>query len=330
MESIYSEIMRELDNGELVSLVSEYKKGIINKRVEKDVNNGLSYYCDNNGTLILSEQFIPKPRLIILGAGHIALSLCEIASKIEFSVVVCDDRLSFANVSRFPDAKNIICDSFENSIQKLNINKYDYVTILTRGHRHDFDCLNNILAGQLPHYIGMIGSKRRVAIIRQMLIEQGFDKDIVDRLSSPIGLNIGALTPEEIAVSIVAQLIQCKRKGDFILNQTEQKHTNSEADIEAISYLANNQIDGFAVLVTVIDAKGSVPRNIGAKMLVIPNENKIIGSIGGGCAEADVLRIARDIDIVGGFKTHLIDMTDTAEQDGMVCGGSMKVLIERI
>lgn len=106
------------------------------------------------------RKFIPCERLIILGAGHIAQPLCKIGTMLDFDVTVADDRSSFANIGRFPDAKNIVCDNFMNAIKGIKIRDTDYVCVVTRGHRWDGDCLREIFKGTQPAYLGMIGSRR--------------------------------------------------------------------------------------------------------------------------------------------------------------------------
>ena len=145
----------------------------------------------------IKEPMLPKERLIILGGGHIALPVCEFSAKCGFEVYVVDDRPAFANDARFPWAAGVICDSFENGIAQLKITPYDFVVVITRGHRHDADCLRAILPGKQPAYLGMIGSKRRVRGLLDMLVEEGFSKENIERICTPIGLNIGAVTPEE-------------------------------------------------------------------------------------------------------------------------------------
>jgi xanthine dehydrogenase accessory factor len=139
-------------------------------------------------------------------------------------------------------------------------------------------------------------------------------------LHSPIGLAIGALTPEEISVSILAEIVRERRLG--VHGSTGECY----ADYELIGLLARDDCEEAAV-VTVLSADGSTPREAGAKMAVF-RDGRTAGSIGGGCAEADVIRDAIDVIDTGGFRLKTIDMTDSAEEDGMVCGGRMEVLIE--
>ena len=267
------------------------------------------------------EPFFPEERLIVLGGGHIALPLVDFASKAGFSVVIADDRPSFANTLRFPSAQSVICESFEKVFNSLHVTANDYVVIITRGHRYDMLCMEKLLQGTEPLYVGMIGSRRRVKALKDTLIEQGYDKDRMNRVHTPIGLPIGAVTPAEIAVSILAELIACKRLG------TEKHGRRSDVDMQVLRTLAEEEAVPKAI-VTVIAAKGSVPRGPGAKMLVYA-DRRIIGSIGGGCSESEVIRRAQQLIGTGRFLLHTVDLTaEIAEEDGMVCGGIMQVLIE--
>ncbi|WFR57942.1 XdhC family protein [Anaerocolumna sp. AGMB13025] len=272
---------------------------------------------------IFMEPFYPRERLIILGGGHIALPLAEFSAKTGYSVTVVDDRPSFANKARFPYAENVICESFGKALEQLKLTAYDYLVVITRGHRHDTECLRYILRQPETIYLGMIGSRRRVGVVLDMLKEEGFDKERINRICTPIGLSIGAVTPEEISISILAQLISRKR-----LDRNETFTVNrSDLDLKVLELLASEE-DIPKSIVTVIDTKGSTPRGVGAKMIVYET-GQIAGSIGGGCSEAQVIHNA--VGIIGSksFLLQTIDMTgETAESEGMVCGGIMEVLIE--
>ena len=115
------------------------------------------------------RNFRPSERLILLGCGHIAQPVCRYAADLGFSVTVADDRPSFANHTRFPEAEQVICDSFTNAIRQIQVNEWDYVAVITRGHRYDADCLREILPGTFPRYLGMIGSRRRVIGLLNLL-----------------------------------------------------------------------------------------------------------------------------------------------------------------
>lgn len=271
----------------------------------------------------LAEPFFPKERMIILGGGHVALPVAEFGARVGFLVTVVDDRLSFANPGRFPMAERVLCDDFMHAIEELEIKESDYVIIVTRGHRHDADCLRAIGAGREPAYLGMIGSRRRVAMVKEQLLAEGYDAGRLERLKSPIGLRIGGVTPEEIAISILAEVISVKR----LSREDKRIHSRSDVDYEVLKCLAEEKGERKAV-VTVISSKGSSPRGAGAKMVVYP-DGRILGSIGGGCSEAAVLGDARRLIGTGRFKVAHIDMTaEAAEDEGMVCGGVMDALIE--
>ncbi|WP_024615323.1 XdhC/CoxI family protein [Clostridium sp. Ade.TY] len=274
--------------------------------------------------LLLIEPFFPKPRLIVFGGGHVAKPLVEFASRIGFAITVIDDRPSFANSVRFPNAENVICESFEKSFNLIEFRKSDFVVIITRGHKHDGLVLRKVLNYDLS-YIGMIGSKRRVKGMMDELIEEGFSKEKLDKVNSPIGLDIGAITPDEIAISIVSELIMFKNKN--ILTVNSKKFSYPDFDKEVFLEICKNENNPKAII-TIISSKGSVPRKAGAKM-IYKFDGSTLGSIGGGCSEASVLSKARNIMLNKGFLIERVDMTgDVAESMGMVCGGIMDVIIE--
>lgn len=338
-KNIYSEIIDHIQNGEKVCLVSTLKgdRGGIGTDlhrelvvdsnpdmvVEHSLDKGVPQYVKQGEDQTIAEPFYPEERLIILGGGHIAIPLVDFAAKTGFQVTVVDDRLSFANTARFPLAKKVICDSFEHALGELKIKESDYVVIITRGHRYDSTCLKSICQGEEPSYVGMIGSKRRTAIVKDTLEQEGCDPDRLARVHTPIGLSIGAVTPEEIAISILAELIAHKRLG----GADTKKRNCSDMDYEVLQVLAE-EVDVPKAIITVVHTKGSVPRGAGAKMIVY-RDGMILGSIGGGCSEATVIQDARGMIGSNTFKIAHIDLTgDAAEEEGMVCGGIMTVLIE--
>lgn len=338
LNNIYKEVLGKVNNGEKACIISSWTKregtlADLHKKIvdgsegDVQVNNtldgGIPSYIEENENRTLIEPFYPEERLIILGGGHIAKPLVEFATKIGFSITVVDDRLSFANKERFPLAKQVICDGFGHAIESLQLKESDYVIIITRGHRYDSDCLKAICQGSEPKYVGMIGSKRRTAIVKENLEAEGCGHERLSRVHTPIGLNIGGITPEEIAISIVAELIFEKRLG-----LGDKKQVNrSDMDFDVLNVLSKEENVPKA-LITVISAKGSVPRGAGAKMIVY-QDGRILGSVGGGCSEAAVIGDARHIIGTGTYKILDIDLTgDAAEEEGMVCGGIMTVLVE--
>jgi xanthine dehydrogenase accessory factor len=273
---------------------------------------------------ILIEPFLPKPRLIIFGGGHVSKPLSEFTSRVGFSVTIVDDRPFFANTVRFPEAERVICESFEKSFDLITIRKSDYVVIVTRGHRYDGMILREVLKQDLS-YVGMIGSSRKVKGIKEELLSEGYSKDRLDSICAPIGIEINSITPDEIAISIVAQLISYKNKVN--ITKSGEKFNFPEFDIEVTEKISEESSMPKALL-TILSSKGSVPRKAGAKMVAY-YDGRTVGSIGGGCSEAGVITKARDIMQDKGFLIVHVDLTgDVAEDEGMACGGTMEVLVE--
>lgn len=171
----------------------------------------LGMICGGDVELFLEPVF-PDSRLYIFGGGHIALTLVKMAPLVGFRVVVIDDRPDFASKHRFPDAEEVLVSDFAEAFNKLRIRRSDYIVIVTHGHKGDETVLANSLATQAK-YIGMIGSQAKNQAVFSHLKERGFTQEALDRVHAPIGLKIGAETPEEIAVSILAELIQVRRKS---------------------------------------------------------------------------------------------------------------------
>ncbi len=156
------------------------------------------------------EPTILPGTVYLFGAGHVSRPVAELASIVDFQTVVVDDRAEFANTERFPRADRVIVvPSYHQSLEGLEIDRESYVVILTRGHLHDKTVLEQALKSNAG-YIGMIGSRRKRDLIYQELLTKGFSQSDLERVHAPIGLAIGAETPEEIGVSIVAELIQVR------------------------------------------------------------------------------------------------------------------------
>lgn len=287
----------------------------------------LSFTPTDHGPLLL-EPYFPEPRLVILGGGHISQPLATFSAQVGFAVTVVDDRPSFANQARFPEARQVRCKGFPGCLRGLRLDLSTFLVIVTRGHRHDLDCLR----AALPYptaYLGMIGSKRRVSATKELLLAEGFSQQQLSRVHAPIGLSIGAVTPVEIAVSILAELIMVKNQGRPADGVTKFHAAWPDADLAVLAQLAA-AVDEPLALVTIVSTKGSVPRGVGAQMLVWP-DGRTLGSIGGGCAEAEVATLARELSTSGGSVLHRLDMTGSlAEAEGMVCGGIMDVLVQSI
>ncbi len=178
------------------------------------------------GTLeIFIEPVLPAPLLYLFGAGHVALELFKTARNAGFDVIVADDREAYANAERFPGAREILAKDFELTLAALNPGESSYIVIATRGHRDDMRILRWAVQTH-ARYIGMVGSRRKAITVVRELTAEGLKPELFERLHSPVGLDIGAITPEEIAVSIVAELIAIRRHAQRALPHMSWFHGN--------------------------------------------------------------------------------------------------------
>lgn len=156
-----------------------------------------------------------KKRAMIFGGGHISQSLVEFLSILDYEVTVVDDRLEFAHPQRFPGAQHVICDSFTRVLQQFEPDNKTAVIIVTRGHTYDLDCLRSVI-GTKAGYIGMIGSRHKVRSTLQVLEEEGALKSLLDMVRAPIGLDLGGQSPQEIAMSIAAEVVATFKGGSCL------------------------------------------------------------------------------------------------------------------
>ena len=254
-----------------------------------------------DANLIDETWFSKKPCLFICGAGHVSKELADIAAKIDMKVKVIDPRVEWANEERYPNAE-IINDSFSSLDKYLVPNAY--YAVITPGHKDDFACVSSIM-GTSYSYLGMIGSHKKVATTISSLREHGFLEEQISTLHAPIGLSIGAETPAEIAISILAEIIEIKNKHSVSSVSEELLDTNKHG-----------------MLCIVIDKQGSTPRGVGSMMLV--NENEIIDTIGGGAIENAAINAAR-ANKSAFIEEYALNNTE-ASNLGMVCGGKNTVL----
>ena len=186
------------------------------------------------GTLeVFIEPVLPPALLYIFGAGHVAVNLCRVAANAGFDVTITDDRSSYATRERFPSAHEVHALDFDEATQKFDPNESSYIVIVTRGHRDDMRMLRWAVQTR-ARYVGMIGSKRKVIEIFKTLQHEGVQAHLFDRVHAPIGLDIGAITPEEIAVSITAELIAVRRHATSAIPYMSWfKGTRQEAETDA-------------------------------------------------------------------------------------------------
>jgi len=194
------------------------------------------------GTLdIFIEPVLPPALLYIFGAGHVALSLYSTANRAGFDVTVIDDRENYANRERFPEAKEVIAEDFDQAMSRITPGETSYIVIVTRGHRDDMRVLRWAVQSQ-ARYIGMIGSKRKTITIFRELVKEGIAENLFDRVHAPVGLDIGAITPEEIAVAITAELIAARRRVERVLPHMSWFHSRNTADQEPNAELDEKEI----------------------------------------------------------------------------------------
>jgi xanthine dehydrogenase accessory factor len=203
------------------------------RKMTFQLNNEASY--DNGlicgGTLeVFVEPILPQPVAYIFGGGHISMALAKSATSAGFGIVVIDDREQFANMERFPMAQELFT-SYEDAFARLAPNASSYIVIVTRGHRDDMRVLAWAVRTQ-ARYIGMIGSKRKVLSVYQALEKEGYTPEEFTRVYAPMGLEIGALSPEEIAISITAELVAVRRNSQ---NAQHKKLQRERREVTASS-----------------------------------------------------------------------------------------------
>ncbi|HON43967.1 MAG TPA: XdhC family protein [Planctomycetota bacterium] len=168
---------------------------------------------ENNTLQVYFDVLTAPDQLFIIGAGHIAMALCKMATQVGFQVSVLDDRPEFVSKERFPEATHRLAGDFVSTLKGITFSKDTYLVLVTRGHVHDRDCLRIVLQYDLA-YIGMICSLRRRATTYQLLEQEGYSKEQLNRIFAPIGLPIGGETPEEISLGIMAEILAVKNQGN--------------------------------------------------------------------------------------------------------------------
>lgn len=297
-----------------VRKVLELPKWLQVQDVQHCFNMHNTHICNIDGIEVFIECVEQNSKLYIFGGGTVALPLSKIAVMIGFDVVILDDRQAFANPKRFPWVKETVCKSFKDVFERYNFAVNAYYILVTRGHLMDEFCLRKVLEKTYA-YIGMIGSKRKVLCLKENMVKDGYDEAVFNQIHAPIGLPIHSNTPEEIAVSICAELILEKNKRNA-----------QECDASFWLHIK----DEVMMVATILEHKGSTPRGTGSKMIV-NEDGSIIGTIGGGMLEFDVIKMAKEkmyskTSTIMDF--HLTN--EDASKAGMVCGGQARVLLEPI
>ncbi len=212
-------ILGTIGGGRIEALAIDEAKEVIKKGKPITVTYSLGegedvethMICGGEMELLL-DPIQSRPTLMIVGGGHIALPLSRLGFILGFRIVVIDDRKEYANRERFPEAETVVCQQFDDAFNEVSVTPSTYLVIITRGHIHDELALRRTIASEAA-YIGMIGSQRKVRTIFKNLKKDGISEKAIRRVYAPIGLDIGAENPEEIAVSIMAEIVKVRKGG---------------------------------------------------------------------------------------------------------------------
>lgn len=314
--AFYRELGRRLREEETVSVWTGIEGGY--KGEHFFIKPGVDE-SDRDGRQFFREDFSGRPQVVVLGGGHISLALERVLKTLDVSLTVVDERPEFACRERFAEADRVLCMSFQE-FDKVDFGSNPYYIIVTRGHRDDYICLRYALNSPRA-YVGMIGSKNKVAATFERLRAEGISEELIREVHAPIGLDIGGNTPGEIAVSIAAELIQVRNQRPRIIF--------SEKLTEALE-----RESGPLVMATVLVKRGSSPGKPGSRMLINRN-GETFGTIGGGTVEYTVIQKAKRFleehpgeDLFEICEYNLSN--EGAASLGMICGGYIKVLLERL
>lgn len=297
--------------------------GFFSRRLDRVRDIAQGGTVEIEGRRVFCELLGREKQLVVCGGGHVSIPLVKIGLMLGYPVTVLEDRPEFAENARRAGATRVIYAPYPEGLAQLPGDVDTFFVIVTRGHSCDVQCLDAI--SRKPHaYIGMIGSRRRVALVRDYLIgERGCDPEVIGAVHMPIGLDIGAETPAEIAVAIMAQIIQVKSRGG----------RNAAWPRELLRAILDPEARKTPrALATVVDSRGSAPRTSGARMLVWP-DGRILGTVGGGMMENAVIQSARASLREGRTAPRLYKASLNAEiaaREGMACGGEVTVLIETV
>lgn len=250
-----------------------------------------------------------SPELVIFGAGYVSKAIYDIAIKLGMKVTVVDEREEICSAERFPEATRFTGKPYPQLLKMEYTDKRPYFVIMTHGHSYDNICLRYALRHK-SSYVGMIGSKGKVKATFDDLSKDGFTEEELSSVHAPIGLKIGAVTPEEIAISIMAEIIGVFRSEKSLICLD-------------LDYLKSVR-DRNGIILRIVEKKGSAPRATGSEMFITEDES--FGSIGGGAVEYEAVRDAREM-LKNNEGCKTIDYNLSARGDlKMICGGDIKVL----
>ncbi len=270
-----------------------------------------------SGASVFADPARSRAKLVICGGGHVAGKLLSISRFLGFETFVLEDRDVFASSAKKAGADHVLLGSYAENLAALPADQDTFFVVMTRGHAHDMECLRAILPKK-PLYTGMMCSRRRAEGSVRELEEAGLGGDLLTCLHAPVGLPIGAETPEEIAVSVIAEIISIMK---------ERGGAGVDEKLKAAILGGSRR-----VLAQVVFKDGSAPRGAGTKMVVFP-DGSIAGTTGGGAPEAAAIKKAVSM-LEDGTKTELMKFDLTGLQNGSpdetYCGGTLAVFLEQL
>lgn len=265
---------------------------------------------ETGGSRVFLERISGGKKLVICGAGHVSLCVIRLGVMLGYEVTVIEDREEYAAKAREAGAGQVICKPFREALDRIEGDLSTAFVIMTREHAHDVECLRRILKKSFA-YAGMMGSRGRTDQVRKQLLEEGFEPEKVRTVHMPIGLPIGSRTPEEIAVSVTAELIS-------VLNESDPGEGYPPGMAEELA----GGVKG--VLTMIVEKNGEAPRRPGTKMLV-RKDGSFLGTVGGGYAEAVILEQARTMIAEKNTRSRLVHVS--MKKGAMYCGGEITVFL---
>lgn len=308
LEPVY--LQKLLKEGYVESLKKQYPEKMIKicpGQVDDLYKRAVAQFLREEKDVSVLEEgwFETRPKLFVLGGGHVGGHVARLGNFLDFEVTVVDDRKEFADPEKLFFADYVYCQELDTVNTLFPNEENTYYVVVTRGHHADKQCVEQILNHGKYAYLGMIGSKLKVEKTLETLKECGFSNEQIHTIHAPIGLKIGARTPEEVSLSIAAELVQEKNKRSSSTLTKELLETKESG-----------------VLCIITKKSGSSPRGEGSMMLV--TEDKILGSIGGGILEKSVIEAAKRVSHI--CRDTFALSNEESKSQGMICGGSNEIL----
>ena len=281
----------------------------------RGLSRGSEGLLEKADTKVFLEQILRERKLVICGGGHVSMALIQMGLMLDFSITVIEDRKVFADRARAAGAQHVICGPFEEVLDTIEGDLRTAFVIMTREHAYDVHCLRRILEKPCA-YTGLMGSRSRTGQIRRQLLAEGITPQRLDQVQMPVGLPISARTPAEIALSVMAQIVQ-------VMNTRDVGEGFPPGMLEEMSGMSGSE-EVSEILAMIVEKRGEGPRRPGTKMLV-REDGTFLGTVGGGYAEAVILQTAGKMFREGCRKSCLVraDM----KKGAMYCGGETTLFL---